>query len=117
MLKRAQRIRSQEDLVLPLYEPLAKAAGEGDYRAPFFSVLTALAVASNDTMWEKLTFITDLFDVNCNKVGRRRLFVLKPPRSLPTVRNQARLFNTAASIWVVLVASRVHKIYHASIIL
>lgn len=69
MLQRSQRIRSQEDLVLPLYEPLAKAATEGDYRAPFFSVLTALAVASNDTMWEKLTFITHLFDVNRNKVG------------------------------------------------
>lgn len=69
MLKRSQRIRSQEDLVLPLYEPLAKNAAEGDYRAPFFGVLCGLAVASNDTMWEKLSFITSLFDVNDNKVG------------------------------------------------
>lgn len=69
MLNRAQRIRSQEDLVLPLYEPFAKSADEGDLRAPFFSVLTTLAVASNDTMWEKLTFIAHLFDVNANKVG------------------------------------------------
>lgn len=69
MLKRSQRIRSREDLVLPLYEPLANNAAEGDYRAPFFSVLCGLAVASNDTMWEKLSFITSLFDVNDNKVG------------------------------------------------
>lgn len=68
MLKRSQRIRSQEDLVLPLYEPLAKSAAEGDFRAPFFSVLCALAVTSNDTMWEKLTFIAHLFDINENKV-------------------------------------------------
>lgn len=91
MLKRAQRIRSQEDLVLPLYEPLAKAAGEGDYRAPFLSVLTALAVASNDTMWGKLTFITDIFDVNGNKVGTWMLFVLPLPAgcamAVPTRRN------------------------------
>lgn len=71
MLKRAQRIRSQEDLVLPLYEPLAKRAGEGDFRAPFLSVVAALAVVSNDTLWEKLTFITHLFDLNGNKVGRQ----------------------------------------------
>lgn len=69
MLKRSQRIRSQEDLVLPLYEPLAKSVAEGDFRAPFFSILCALAVTSNDTLWEKLTFITHLFDVNENKVG------------------------------------------------
>lgn len=69
MLKRSQRIRSQEDLVLPLYEPLAKSAAEGDFRAPFFSVLCGLAMTSNDTLWEKLTFITHLFDVNDNKVG------------------------------------------------
>lgn len=69
MLKRSQRIRSQEDLVLPLYEPLAKSAAEGDFRAPFFSVLCGLAVTSNDTLWEKLTFIAHLFDVNDNKVG------------------------------------------------
>lgn len=69
MLNRAQRIRSQEDQVLPLYEPLAKSAAEGDFRAPFFSVLCGLAVTSNDTLWEKLTFVTHLFDVNDNKVG------------------------------------------------
>lgn len=69
MLKRSQRIRSQEDLVLPLYEPLAKCPAEGDFRAPFSSVLCGLAVTSNDTLWEKLTFITHLFDVNDNKVG------------------------------------------------
>lgn len=69
MLQRAQRIRSQENLVLPLYEPLANNADEGDFRAPFFSVLAALAVACNDTMWEKLTFITHLFDVDDSKVG------------------------------------------------
>eukprot|EP00752_Nemacystus_decipiens_P011884 g10537.t2 len=67
MLKRSQRIRSQEDLVLPLYEPLARSAAEGDFRAPFFSVLCGLAVTSNDTLWEKLTFIAHLFDVNDNK--------------------------------------------------
>eukprot|EP00903_Cladosiphon_okamuranus_P019664 g18076.t2 len=67
MLKRSQRIRSQEDLVLPLYEPLAKCAAEGDFRAPVFSILCGLAVTSNDTLWEKLTFITQLFDVNDNK--------------------------------------------------
>lgn len=70
MLKRSQRIRSQEDLVLPLYKPLAKNADEGDFRAPFLGVLTALAVASNDTMWEKLTFMTDIFDTKGNKVGK-----------------------------------------------
>lgn len=70
MLKRSQRIRSQEDLILPLYEPLAKSADEGDFRASFFSVLAALAVASSDTMWEKLTFIINLFDTNGNKVGK-----------------------------------------------
>lgn len=69
MLDRAQRIRSQENLVLPLYEPLANNADEGDFRAPFFSVLVALAVACNDTMWEKMTFITNLFDVDDSKVG------------------------------------------------
>lgn len=69
MLKRSQGIRSKEDLVLPLYEPLAKNAAEGDFRAPFFNVLCGLAVISNDTLWEKLTFITHLFDVNDNKVG------------------------------------------------
>lgn len=69
MLQRAQRIRSQENLVLPLYEPLAKNADEGDFRVPFFSVLAALAVACNDTMSEKLTFITQLFDVDDSKVG------------------------------------------------
>lgn len=68
MLKRAQRIRSQEDLVLPLYEPLAKSAAEGDFRAPIFSVLCGLALASDDAMWEKLAFIIRLFDVNDNKV-------------------------------------------------
>lgn len=69
MLKRSQRIRHQEDLVLPLYEPLATNAAEGDFHAPLFSVLCGLAVASNDTVWEKLTFITDLFRVNDRKVG------------------------------------------------
>lgn len=68
MLNRAERIRSQEDLVLPLYEPLAQRAAEGDFRAPFLSVFCGLTVASNDTMWEKLTFITHLFDINDNKV-------------------------------------------------
>lgn len=71
MLKRSQRIRSQEDLVLPLFEPLAKNAAEGDYRAPFFSILCGLAMASNDTMWEKLNFIASLFDVNDNKVCQK----------------------------------------------
>lgn len=75
MLKRSQRIRSQEDLILPLYEPLAKSADEGDFRAPFFSVLAALAVASSDTMWEKLTFIINLFDTNGNKVGKSAHYV------------------------------------------
>ena len=72
MLKRAQRIRSQEDLVLPLYEPLAKSAAEGDFRAPIFSVLCGLAMASDDAMWEKLAFIIRLFDVNDNKVRIHR---------------------------------------------
>lgn len=70
MLKRSQRVRSQEDLVLPVYEPLSNSADEGDFRAPLFSVLAALAVVSNDTMWEKLTLITRLFDVNNNKVRK-----------------------------------------------
>lgn len=81
MLKRSQRIRSQEDLVLPLYEPLAKSAAEGDFRAPFFSVLCGLAVASNDTMWEKLSFITSLFDVNDNKVGHNFTYLHTSIRS------------------------------------
>ncbi|CBJ26303.1 Hypothetical leucine rich repeat protein [Ectocarpus siliculosus] len=67
MLNRAERIRSQEDLVLPLYEPLAQRAAEGDFRAPFLSVFCGLTVASNDNMWEKLTFITHLFDINDSK--------------------------------------------------
>lgn len=75
MLKRSQRIRSQEDLVLPLYGPLAKNADEGDYQAPVFSVLCAVAIVSNDTMWEKLTFITHLFDVSGKKVGERLGFL------------------------------------------
>lgn len=69
MLERAERIRCEEDLVLPLYEPLAKNADEGDFRAPLLSVLVALAMISEDTMWEKLTFIVFLFDVNDDKVS------------------------------------------------
>lgn len=87
MLRRSQRIRSQEDLLLPLYGPLAKNADEGDFRAPFFSVLAALAVASNDTLWEKLTFVTRLFDVNDNKVSclcRHGIFCQGPRYSMGT---------------------------------
>ncbi|CAM9977150.1 unnamed protein product [Scytosiphon promiscuus] len=68
MLGRSQRIRYQEDLVLPLYEPLATNAAEGDFHAPLFSVLCGLAVASNDTLWEKLAFITNLFAVEDEKI-------------------------------------------------
>lgn len=68
MLKRAERIHSQEDLILPLYEPLANTTDEGGYRAPMVSVVTALAIVSSDTIWEKLTLITQLFDVNDSKV-------------------------------------------------
>lgn len=73
MLKRSQRVRYQEDLILPLYDPLTTNATEGDFRAPLFSVLCGLAVASNDAIWEKLTFITDLFGVNDKKVRHRGL--------------------------------------------
>ncbi len=76
MLKRAQRIRSQEDLVLPLYEPLANSAAEGDFRAPIFTILCGLALASDDAMWEKLAFIIRLFDVNDNKVRCQLLDIL-----------------------------------------
>lgn len=68
MLNRARRIRSEEDLILPLFKPLAGNLEDGDFQASLFSVLTALAVASNDTIWEKLTFITNLFDINNSKV-------------------------------------------------
>lgn len=69
MLTRAQRIRSQEDLLLPLYKPLANGVKEGDFRAPVLNVLAALTVASNGTLWEKLTFMTHLFDPHNSKVG------------------------------------------------
>lgn len=68
MLKRAERIHSQEDLILPLYEPLANTRNEGGYRVSMASVVTALAIASSETVWEKLTLIVQLFDVDDSKV-------------------------------------------------
>lgn len=68
MLKRAERIHSQEDLILPLYEPLANTSNEGGYRVSMASVVTALAIASSETVWEKLTLIVQLFDVDDSKV-------------------------------------------------
>lgn len=68
MLKRAERIHSEEDLILPLYEPLANTSNEGQYRASMVSVVTALAIVSSETVWGKLTLIVQLFDTNDSKV-------------------------------------------------
>ncbi|CAM9096355.1 unnamed protein product, partial [Hapterophycus canaliculatus] len=96
MLKRSQRIRHQEDLVLPLYEPLATNLNEDDFRAPLFSVLCGLAVASNDTMWEKLTFITDLFGIRDKKfMGKEEICAMLA--TLARVLNSLKLLRVSTS--------------------
>ncbi|CAM9104826.1 unnamed protein product [Discosporangium mesarthrocarpum] len=67
LLRRAERIRAQEDLILPLYEPLVKDTDDEAFCAPLFDLLAAVGISTSDTMWEKLTFLTALFDVNNSK--------------------------------------------------
>lgn len=73
VLQRARQIHYQENLVLPLYSPLA-ARSEGTFTAPALSVLTALAVVAGDSLWEKLTFLTRLMDPDDNKVNIASIF-------------------------------------------
>jgi len=64
LLERALRRKARENLVLPLYAPLATSMEESDFSVSFLSLVVALCVMCTDNVNEKLRFLTELFDFN-----------------------------------------------------
>jgi len=64
LLQRALRRKAKEDLVLPLYSPLASSIIESDFSVPLVPLVCAFVVVCTDKVSEKLRFLVDLFDIN-----------------------------------------------------
>ncbi|GMI35290.1 hypothetical protein TrCOL_g2906 [Triparma columacea] len=64
LLQRALRRKAKENLVLPLYSPLASSMSESDFSVSLLDIIVALTVVCKDKVTEKLRFLVSLFDIN-----------------------------------------------------
>ena len=64
LLQRALRRKAKENLILPLYSPLASSIEESDFSVGLLNIIVALAVVCRDKVTEKLQFLVELFDIN-----------------------------------------------------
>ena len=67
LLQRALRRKAKENLVLPLYSPLANSIVDADFSVGLIHIVVAFAIVCKDKVTEKLRFLVDLFDINSDE--------------------------------------------------
>jgi len=64
LLQRALRRKAKENLVLPLYSPLASSIIGSDFSVSLLDMIVALSVVCKDKVTEKLQFLVSMYDIN-----------------------------------------------------